>query len=166
MWFGGLPTAVTRSRLLLAVAAVLAGATALFVVLGVVFNLVLVAAAVPFGLAAYLLWLHATGRLAARVRRRSPPRDYRERPGGGAWSTRGDADERQQPGDWPPADGPSPSMDRLEALRVLDLKPGADQPAIRQAYREQVKAVHPDAEGGDEDAFRRVTAAYQRLRRR
>lgn len=56
-------------------------------------------------------------------------------------------------------DGPS-----LEAAyRVLDLDPGASEDAVREAYRERVKEVHPDTNAGDEDAFKRVTAAYERL---
>ncbi|MDZ7701457.1 MAG: J domain-containing protein [Halobacteriales archaeon] len=55
-------------------------------------------------------------------------------------------------------------MDRDEALSTLDLPPGADERAIRRAYRTRVKAVHPDAaDGGDEDEFRRVRAAYEQL---
>jgi curved DNA-binding protein CbpA len=34
---------------------------------------------------------------------------------------------------------------------------------VRRAYREKVKQVHPDAEGGSEDAFKRVNEAYERL---
>lgn len=154
---------MSESRLLLAVASVLAGATALFVVLGVVFNLVLVAAAVPFGLAAYLLWLHATGRLTERVRRRSVSRGRRERAGRRVWSA-SDAGGPDGRATRSGPSGPAPAMDRREALAVLGLPKGADQQTIRRAYRERVKAVHPDAEGGDEDAFRQVMAAYEQLR--
>jgi curved DNA-binding protein CbpA len=37
---------------------------------------------------------------------------------------------------------------------------------VRAAYRERVKEVHPDTEGGDEEAFKRVTRAYETLRER
>lgn len=57
------------------------------------------------------------------------------------------------------ADGPT----RAEALAVLGVDSAADQSAIKTAYRERVKTVHPDR-GGDEAEFRRVTAAYDRLR--
>lgn len=50
-----------------------------------------------------------------------------------------------------------------EAYDVLDLDAGADADAIRAAYRDRVKDVHPDAPDGDEAAFRRVRAAYERL---
>jgi curved DNA-binding protein CbpA len=54
-------------------------------------------------------------------------------------------------------------MDREAALNALDVAPDADAGTIRRAYRDRVKAVHPDADGGDEDEFRRVRAAYERL---
>lgn len=50
-----------------------------------------------------------------------------------------------------------------EAYRILDLKPGAGETAVRDAYREKAKRLHPDTEGGDAEAFKRVTAAYERL---
>jgi hypothetical protein len=50
-----------------------------------------------------------------------------------------------------------------EAYAALGLDPGADDGAVRRAYREKVKQVHPDAEGGSEDAFKRVNEAYERL---
>jgi DnaJ-domain-containing protein 1 len=50
-----------------------------------------------------------------------------------------------------------------EAYRRLDVEPGAGEDAIRKAYRERVKEVHPDTASGDEEAFKRVTAAYERL---
>lgn len=178
--------AVTRSRLLLGVASVLAGSAALFVVLGATVNLLLAAAAVPFGVAAYFLWSHATGRLAARVswipvddaararaqrrRRRAAERRRGADPTAGAWAGRtdrgaadGDRDGRRATG---AAADDERGMDRQTALRTLGLRPGADQAAVRRAYRDRAKAVHPDAEDGDERAFRRVTAAYERLRER
>jgi hypothetical protein len=56
--------------------------------------------------------------------------------------------------------GPTPA----EAYRVLGLDADADSEAVRRAYRERVKAVHPDREGGDEAEFKRVTEAYEVLR--
>lgn len=50
-----------------------------------------------------------------------------------------------------------------EAYRVLGLDPGADTTDVKQAYREKVKSVHPDTATGDEEAFKRVTQAYERL---
>ncbi len=54
-------------------------------------------------------------------------------------------------------------MSSSRAYDVLDLDPGADQATIRAAYRERIKEVHPDTETGDEDSFRRVRSAYERL---
>ncbi len=159
-----LPAGVTRSRLLLGIGAVMAGTAVLFVVLGAVFNLILALVALPFAAAAYFLWMQATGQLQRRVRRRflgeSTDRERRE-------AARGR--ERARRTRWERAAGAGtledgPSMGRREALETLDLEPDASERAIRRAYRDRVKAVHPDAEGGDEDEFRRVRAAYERLR--
>lgn len=64
-----------------------------------------------------------------------------------------------QPRSQSTAAGPSAA----EARRVLGVGPDADASTIRQAYRERVKETHPDTENGDEAAFKRVTAAYERL---
>nr|WP_303647561.1 J domain-containing protein [Haloarchaeobius amylolyticus] len=58
------------------------------------------------------------------------------------------------------SDGPT----RKQALSRLGLRPDADEDAIRAAYREKVKDVHPDRPDGDEEAFKRVNAAYERLK--
>ncbi|WP_459192202.1 J domain-containing protein [Halosimplex sp. J119] len=50
-----------------------------------------------------------------------------------------------------------------EAYDTLGLDPGADDEAVKAAYREKVKEVHPDAASGDEDRFKEVNAAYERL---
>ena len=50
------------------------------------------------------------------------------------------------------------------AFDVLGLSPGADEAAVRRAYRRRVKQVHPD-HGGDEEEFRRVQEAYDTARR-
>ena len=65
-----------------------------------------------------------------------------------------------------------PGANRLEgrtdvadaAFDVLGLSPGADEAAVRRAYRRRVKEVHPD-HGGDEEEFRRVQEAYDTARR-
>ena len=160
-----------RQRLLVALASVLAGITVLLVMLGIVYNLVLVVSAVPFGAAAYIIWYHATGRLEARARRRRvDPRQRRADPrqgGTGDPRQRGTGDPRFNGGwqrqQWPDADQ---NLSVQEAYRRLDLEPGADQERIRQAYRRKVKDVHPDREGGDERAFREVQQAYDRLSER
>ncbi|MBV0924859.1 J domain-containing protein [Halomicroarcula limicola] len=55
--------------------------------------------------------------------------------------------------------GPSPS----EAYARLDLDASADQGAVKEAYREKVKEVHPDTDTGSEAEFKRVKAAYETL---
>jgi len=50
-----------------------------------------------------------------------------------------------------------------QASRVLGVSPDADDSAVRRAYRERIKEVHPDADGGDEDEFKRVQEAYEVL---
>ena len=50
-----------------------------------------------------------------------------------------------------------------EARRVLGVDADADEAAVRRAYRERAKETHPDTEDGDEAAFKRVNAAYERL---
>jgi curved DNA-binding protein CbpA len=39
----------------------------------------------------------------------------------------------------------------------------ADDSEVKQAYRQKVKDVHPDTDGGDEERFKQVNAAYERL---
>jgi len=52
---------------------------------------------------------------------------------------------------------------RAEAYRILGLGDSADADSVKQAYRRKVKEVHPDTDGGDEEAFKRVTEAYETL---
>lgn len=56
-----------QERLLFGLAAVLAGIATLEFVLAFVYTPALLAIAVPFGVAAYLVWYHASGRLRERV---------------------------------------------------------------------------------------------------
>jgi hypothetical protein len=155
---------VTRSPLLLAIAAVLAGTAALFVVLGAVFNLLLAVAALPFGAAAYFLWSHATGRLRGRIRRRFAGREeFEHRQATADPGRRSQTGRRHRTGRRTANEEGQAAMDREAALNALDVAPDADAGTIRRAYRDRVKAVHPDADGGDEDEFRRVRAAYERL---
>lgn len=51
-----------------------------------------------------------------------------------------------------------------EAYETLGVEPGADESAVKRAYRERIKEVHPD-QGGDEAEFRRVQKAYDTVRR-
>ncbi|MCU4716475.1 J domain-containing protein [Halapricum hydrolyticum] len=181
-----------ESRLLVGLAAVFSGMAVLFALLGVVYNPFVLVVAAMFGAVSYLLWIHGTGRLAsrlyARVQRqaernagRDRRRDGRGRRGDfGAgpredWVPPGSRGRRQRasgPGERrrvgprerrtrapPGSDGPTTA----EAYRTLGLDPDADQEAIKRAYREKVKSVHPDTEDGDEAQFKRVKAAYERL---
>jgi hypothetical protein len=184
---GHLHPIVDEDGLLIGIAAAFAGTTALFAVLGFVYQPFLLFFAAIFGLATYLIWYHASGRLAARIRRtagsargrrgRRPndasrgPRDFEgfgpgrraadgagERVGGRGragdqWSGRGSRTQRQSANE--------PTI--AEAYRTLGLDPGADEAAVRAAYRERVKSVHPDADSGDEEQFKRVNRAYERL---
>lgn len=169
----------TGSRLLLGVAAVLAGTTVLLAVFGLVYNPVLLLAALPFGAATYFLWSSATGRMDARMRERVATRRVEYGPGDGYGpggdggrgidggprgrgrrrrdASRGPAGQQRQevPG--------APTHSRSAAARVLDVDPAADELEIRRAFREKARELHPDAPGGDEAEFRRVRTAYERL---
>ena len=49
------------------------------------------------------------------------------------------------------------------ARALLGVGPFAGAAEVRRAFREAVKRAHPDRPGGDEQRFRQVLAAYQRL---
>lgn len=49
------------------------------------------------------------------------------------------------------------------AFAALELPPTADVSAVKEAYREKVKTVHPD-HGGDREAFERIREAYTTAR--
>jgi len=54
-----------------------------------------------------------------------------------------------------------------KALDTLGLEPGADKAAMKARYKELVKRLHPDANGGDrscEDQLRAIINAYNYLR--
>jgi hypothetical protein len=160
---------VDRDRLVLGLAAVFAGITVVLVVLAFVRQLFLLFLALPFGLTTYLMWHHATGRLAARTRRRaraSGGAGSRRAPGGFGATVggRGNHGRTAQGSRSGPAGAPDNGPTRREAYETLDLEPGADEDAVQRAYRSKVKNVHPDTEGGDEEAFKRVNRAYERLR--
>lgn len=60
---------------------------------------------------------------------------------------------------------PPPPLAEREAMRLLDLDPGADAQAIRDAHRRKVAAVHPDR-GGSAELTRDLNAARDLLLRR
>ena len=182
---------MTNRPIIVGMAAAFAGLTALLLVAGVVVNPLLLAVAVPFGAVTYLLWYHASGRLRERVRREAAGASATERArarqraraaehrrtaydtaagarqaqgpsGGGGVGGVGDAGATGDPRDR------APSTDRMSPQRaydVLGVDPTADEGSVRSAYREKAKRLHPDSEGGDEEAFKRLTEAYEVAKR-
>ncbi|MFC6613965.1 J domain-containing protein [Halopenitus salinus] len=184
-------------KLVVGLAATFIGLTVVLAVAGLVVHPILVFVAVPFGLAAYLLWLHASGRLADRVRTRRTSsgrtrgrrsagdgraREYertrasarrnREAAFDGARGTAGGRGGTRSGGAGTHAGARTdrasaaadPAPTRREAAETLGVDPEADQETVRAAYRERAKTLHPDADGGDEAAFKELTRAYDRLR--
>jgi hypothetical protein len=161
---------VSRSRLIVALASVFAGLTVFLAVVGFAYSPVALVPAVLFGVVTYFLWYHASGRLRRRVRRqaRTANRTETETGGFGAraraeWSgprsgERGYGNARQRR---PTQQRTGPTT--AEAYRTLGLDPSADEATVKKAYREKVKDVHPDTEDGDEQRFKRVNEAYERL---
>ncbi len=63
--------------------------------------------------------------------------------------------------------GPRHSPATLKALAALDLDEAADRPTVRTRYKDLVKRLHPDANGGDrscEDKLREIIRAYKFLK--
>jgi hypothetical protein len=161
---------VHRSRLLVGLSVAFGAMTVALALAGAVYNLAILAPAALFGAVTYILWAHGTGRLAARIyrgveqraratdgrgrRRDSGRRNRRERTGGRR-TRRTNGGQQQRPS--------GPSTTRTQASDVLGVEPAADQETIERAYRERVKQVHPDAENGDREAFKRVQDAYELL---
>lgn len=139
-----------RDRLLLGLAATFAGLTAVIAVASLAVQPFLFVLAVPFAVLTYFMWYQATGRLEERTRRQRRARSAST--GAGRTQT----GRRPQRSD---EDGPS----RVEAYRRLGLEPGADEATVKRAYREQVKQVHPDTADGDQEEFKQITRAYERL---
>lgn len=157
--------------------------TAMFVIGGLVYSPALFILALTFAPITYVLYSHASGRLLGRIYRGVEQQAARDKPdpgrgGFGAgpreeWTPPGDRRERtrqrgrrrqrargRRTGGGPSVrDGPT----RQEAYSVLGVDPGADEGAVTDAYRERIKEVHPDTEGGDEAAFKRVREAYEVL---
>ncbi|MEF8830625.1 MAG: DnaJ domain-containing protein [Halobacteriales archaeon] len=227
---------MSRSPVVVGLASVFVGLTTLLVLVAVVTsNVVVLLVAVPLGATAGLMWYHASGRLAARTRRRARRAAAGQAVGDGGPDVAGGRRSRPPDGAAPAGEARNPSPGWYEdargnrwyvdgtgnrwrvspgAGRTSDAGPGgsgvagekrrgvgarggripggsrrtagttdaagghlseraardrlgvgpdAGESAIRAAYRHRVKEVHPDAEGGDAEAFKRVTAAYERL---
>lgn len=158
---------MNRSPVLFGVAAVLAGTTAILGIFGILYNLILLVAAVPFAAATYVVWRHATGRLTRRVRKRTTPFDAARGASEAAAATGREPSgfgRRSRPGPAPPEDGAGFSPRRREAARVLNVEPDAEPETVKQAFRERARELHPDAPDGDAEAFQRVRDAYETLR--
>jgi len=169
---------VDRDRLVALLAATFGSLALVLGAVAVVFEPLVLVLAIPFGVVGYVMWYQASGRLARRiyagVEDRARVEDGRRarRAGRGRsrnrQRSRGARAGRQRRGDGGHArevDGAPRGADALterEACDRLGVEPGADGATIRRAYRERVKEVHPDR-GGDEEAFKRVAAAYDRL---
>lgn len=158
---------VENARIRVALAWVFGIVAAVFIVLGVVVSPVALGVGIPFSIAAYILWYQASGRLRARVRSRADRRHDSRRDattgprGGGRESDPGGQRRRRTQAST--GDGGGWAVTREEAYDVLGVSPDADPATVRQAYRDRVKDVHPDR-GGDEETFKRVSQAYERLR--
>lgn len=69
---------------------------------------------------------------------------------------------------WSGSGDGSRSADEMRALDLLGLEADADFAAIKKAYRNRAKEVHPDVKPGDAEAARRFQAlqvAYEVLRK-
>ncbi|WP_139043143.1 DnaJ domain-containing protein, partial [Haloferax massiliensis] len=71
--------------------------------------------------------------------------------------------QRTRGGDGPSVRPSRRSMSRQTALDTLDLDDDASEDEVKAAYRKRVKETHPDSKTGDEEAFKRVNRAYERL---
>ncbi|WP_255167588.1 J domain-containing protein [Natrononativus amylolyticus] len=172
-----------RSPLILGLAAVFAGLTALLTIGAVVSGQpIALFVAAPLGLTSYFMYYHGSGQLARAIRHQRHARrrrsDSGDRGGFGAGprtrrgprtraertararSRFGTGDRTAGAGGRAPPSSSGPT--RSQARSVLGVSADAGQADIRSAYREKVKEVHPDR-GGDEAEFKRVTAAYDRL---
>jgi hypothetical protein len=68
---------------------------------------------------------------------------------------------------WAGSGDGSRSADEMRALEVLELEADADANAVKKAWREKAKKVHPDIKPGDAAAaaeFQKLQVAYEVLR--
>jgi curved DNA-binding protein CbpA len=60
------------------------------------------------------------------------------------------------------------AIELVNAYRILGLKPGANWAAVKRAYRTLAFALHPDRNGGSQDATRKfqlLSQAYQEIKK-
>jgi len=159
---------VKRGRLVLGLTVVFAAMTGTVVLIALATaEPVLFVVAVPLAATTGVFWYQSSGRLRERVARsradRATGAGRDERFGAGARSeARRDRRRRAGRSAGGARSGAKSDVTRSEAYRLLDLEPTDDDAAVRAAYRRKVKDVHPDR-GGDEQAFKRVTEAYETL---
>jgi hypothetical protein len=68
---------------------------------------------------------------------------------------------------WSGSGDGSRSADEMRALEALGLEADADPAAVKKAFRERAKQVHPDVAPGDKEAaaeFQKIQVAYEVLR--
>ena len=82
------------------------------------------------------------------------------------WQRTGDRDRESESGHERAAGDREDEDPTRRAYAILGVEPGADDEAVRAAYRARVKETHPDRPGGDVDAFLRVREAYAHLQQR
>jgi len=170
---------VNRDGLLMGIAAVFIGITALMLIAGIVVSPFFLLVAAPFGGAAYLLWYQASGKLAERIR--ADPAGYARsaRGGGGpggfdagpfegrftqerANRQRARQGRRRQRARGRGV-GQQTGLSKSAAADILGVDAEADVETIKSAYRQKAKTAHPDSPGGDEDEFKSVKNAYETL---
>lgn len=166
-------------------AAVFAGLAVVVSLAAIAHEPFVVVLALLFGVVAYFMWYQASGRLAQRVYRtveNQARHEGRTERGGFGAGPRGTRDERARRGGFSgrrrrrntrqqrerternrAGVANQSTVTTAQAYDILDVEPGVEEPAIKRAYREKVKDVHPDTETGSEEAFKQVNEAYERL---
>ena len=174
---------MVRDTVGVALASVLTGLAAVLLIAAIAVQPFLAVAAVPFAAGAYLVWESSIGEYSragpsagrrARARRARAADDRTASDGPGGTTAGGRRHEHSQKDERARAEGrrrasgrerarEPDSLARREAARVLGVDADAEPAAVRSAYRERVKEVHPDTDGGDAETYQRVNDAYERL---
>jgi len=118
--------------------AVFGGTTLVLLLLGLLYQLALIALALPFALATAMMYWHASGRLL-RPRRTDTRAAATDQHGGG---------------------GRTAPTRRRAAARELGVAVDADPATVRAAYRAAVREHHPDRPDGDRTRFDALQRAY------